>query len=25
MYVLLRDKGYEKIWIKKITDLRSAL
>lgn len=25
MYVLLRNKGYEKIWVKKITDLRSAL
>ena len=25
MYVLLRNKGYEKIWIKKIADIRSAL
>ena len=25
MYVLLRNKGYEEIWVKKITDLRSAL
>ena len=25
MYVLLRNKGYEKLWIKKITNIRSAL
>ena len=25
MYVLLRNKGYEKLWIKKISDIRSAL
>ncbi len=25
MYVLLRNKGYEKLWIKKITEIRNAL